>query len=99
MSASKTPTRKPSVLSPSARLTAVVDLPTPPLPLATATMALTPGTIALPEAGAAEVPPGARAGAGRAAEASRSAVSTAVTEETPSSLSTAASAALRRGSI
>ena len=31
-------------LAASARLTAVVDLPTPPLPLATATMCLTPGT-------------------------------------------------------
>ena len=33
----------PSAARASARLTAVVDLPTPPLPLATATMFLTPG--------------------------------------------------------
>ena len=38
------PTLAPSAASPSARLTAVVDLPTPPLPEATATMFLTPGT-------------------------------------------------------
>src|SRR5918912_218842 len=44
MSASSTPTRRPSAWSPSARLAAVVDLPTPPLPDATAMMALTPGT-------------------------------------------------------
>ena len=36
MSASNSPTRAPSTLSASARLTAVVDLPTPPLPDATA---------------------------------------------------------------
>jgi hypothetical protein len=33
----------PSAASASARFTAVVDLPTPPLPLATAMMFLTPG--------------------------------------------------------
>ncbi len=43
MSASSTPTLAPSAASASARLTAVVDLPTPPLPLATAMMFLTPG--------------------------------------------------------
>src|SRR5215472_7702367 len=44
MSASRIPTLSPSALRPSARLTAVVDLPTPPLPEATAMIASTPGT-------------------------------------------------------
>jgi len=43
MSASRMPTVAPSCASASARFTAVVDLPTPPLPLATATMFFTPG--------------------------------------------------------
>src|SRR6476659_7240525 len=43
MSASSTPTRSPLARSPSARLAATVDLPTPPLPEATATIAPTPG--------------------------------------------------------
>ena len=42
MSASRMPTLAPSFASASARLTAVVDLPTPPLPDAIATMFLTP---------------------------------------------------------
>jgi hypothetical protein len=41
MSASSMPTRAPSAASASARFTAVVLLPTPPLPEATATMFLT----------------------------------------------------------
>src|ERR1700692_3464896 len=44
MSASSTPTRWPMACRPSARLTAVVDLPTPPLPEATAIMCLMPAT-------------------------------------------------------
>src|ERR1700724_3710916 len=44
MSASRTPTRSPLACNPSARLAATVDLPTPPLPDATATIAPTPGT-------------------------------------------------------
>ena len=44
MSASSTPTDAPSAASASARFTAVVDLPTPPLPEATAMMFLIPGT-------------------------------------------------------
>ena len=44
MSASSRPTLRPRSRRPSAILTAVVDLPTPPLPEATAMMALTPGT-------------------------------------------------------
>ena len=55
MSASSTPTLRPLAASPSAMLTAVVDLPTPPLPEATATIASMPGTprfAAVREAGA-----------------------------------------------
>ena len=43
-SASRTPTLRPSFASPTARLQATVDLPTPPLPEATAMMCLTPGS-------------------------------------------------------
>src|SRR5436309_5140389 len=43
MSASSKPTRRPRSRRPSARLSAVVDFPTPPLPEATAIMAAIPG--------------------------------------------------------
>ncbi len=43
MSASSTATRLPRLRSASARLAEVVDLPTPPLPDATAMMVFTPG--------------------------------------------------------
>src|SRR5947209_4824558 len=43
MSASSTPTLAPESCSDAARLTAMVDLPTPPFPDATATMCFTPG--------------------------------------------------------
>src|SRR5438874_4925894 len=43
MSASRTPVFSPSAAKPSARLQEVVDLPTPPLPEATAMTCLTPG--------------------------------------------------------
>src|SRR3569623_66517 len=43
MSASSSPTLRPRSRRPSARLSAVVDLPTPPLPDATAITAATPG--------------------------------------------------------
>src|SRR6266404_6334321 len=43
MSASSKPTRKPRSRRPSARLSAVVDFPTPPLPEATAMTAAIPG--------------------------------------------------------
>ena len=43
-SASSRPTRAPSAARASARFTAVVDLPTPPLPEATARMFFTPGS-------------------------------------------------------
>src|SRR5207253_2833158 len=45
MSASIRPTRRPRMCNASARLVATVDLPTPPLPLATATKCLTPGNV------------------------------------------------------
>ncbi len=48
MSASSRPTAAPSAASASARLTAMVLLPTPPLPEATATMFLTLGSSATP---------------------------------------------------
>src|SRR4029453_18998689 len=43
MSASRMPVFSPSAAKPSARLQEVVDLPTPPLPEATAITCLTPG--------------------------------------------------------
>src|ERR1700681_27996 len=43
MSASSRPTRRPRSRSPTARLSAVVDFPTPPLPEATAMTAAMPG--------------------------------------------------------
>src|ERR671914_2466418 len=43
MSASRIPVFSPSAAKPSARLHEVVDLPTPPLPEATAMTCLTPG--------------------------------------------------------
>ncbi len=55
MSASSTPTFAPSAASASARLTAVVDLPTPPLPLATAMMFFTAGISFTPRCTACEV--------------------------------------------
>src|SRR6516165_1748915 len=92
MSASSTPTESPFALSPNARLAATVDLPTPPLPEATATIAFTPATaprwVRPPAAGCGALRPGATA----------CAVSTAVTDSTPGSASTAFSAALRSGS-
>src|SRR6266700_4238851 len=94
MSAPRTPTRSPFARSPTARLAATVDLPTPPLPEATATIAPTPDT----------TPRAARAAAGAAGwgavrpRGAACAVSTAVTESTPGSASTAFSAALRSGS-
>src|SRR5215472_747004 len=45
MSASSRPTLAPDCCSAAARFTATVDLPTPPLPLATAIVCLTPGSV------------------------------------------------------
>ncbi len=104
MSASSTPTESPFAFSASARLAATVDLPTPPLPEATATIARTPGrqrafaAAACRRAGAGPCPGAPRAGRGSPPGGRASAVSTAVTDSTPGSASTAASAALRSGS-
>src|SRR5258708_7203015 len=101
MSASSNPTVRPLAAKPSARLTPVAALPTPPLPDATATIERTPGTSARwsprPRApgdvpGDVPGPPGA--GAAGAPAAGFSAVITAVTDSTPGSVSTACSAAL-----
>ncbi len=54
MSASSMPTAAPSAARARARLTAVVLLPTPPLPEATATMFLMPGTSFTPRCTACE---------------------------------------------
>src|ERR1041385_1769657 len=66
MSQSSRPTFAPRCRSPQARLTDTVDLPTPPLPLATATMRLMPGTRFWFDHGpgppAPDGPPGAAAG-------------------------------------
>ena len=104
MSASSSPTRWPSVVSASARLTEVVDLPTPPLPEATATIAAIPGMpvrLPWPCGGWLRGAPARGAGSapGRGPPPARSAVSTAVTEVTPASAITAASQAARRGSL
>ncbi len=82
-------------------LAAVVDLPTPPFPDATAMMCLTPGTPAFAVAAAARGPGDAGPGevAGRIEPSRRaSAVSVASTPVTPGSLRTASSAAFRIGS-
>ena len=102
------PTLRPRSRKPSARLTAVVDLPTPPLPEATAITASTPGMPGLHSVGADEhgaCPPAARgccatcAGLGpRAAPPARSAVNATSADCTPGTARTASSAALRTGS-
>ena len=95
MSASSSPVRRPPALRASARFTAVVDLPTPPLPEATAMMAPTPGSSG--RCGAAS-PPARGLAVGVGGGGARSAVSTADTEATPGSAFTAASQAWRKGS-
>ena len=102
MSASSTPTFRPRSRKPSARLIAVVDLPTPPLPEATAMIAFTPGTpdgpppcawrrsvtMAVCRCRRGLLPPPARF----------SAVSATMTEVTPGMARTASSTFLRIGS-
>ena len=83
MSASRMPTLSPRSRRPSARLTAVVDLPTPPLPEATAMIAATPG---MPDGDGAE----ARRAPDRVSHHDRAAV------RRPAPLGPAA-AAVRRG--
>ena len=106
MSASSRPTRKPRSRSPSARLSAVVDLPTPPLPEATAMTAAIPGIsacFAIGEAGlcggrcdaTGATPPGAGRGGGGVEPGLRSAVSAIMAAVTPGMARTAASACAR----
>src|SRR6266851_9492233 len=100
MSASRMPTLRPRALRPSARLTAVVDLPTPPLPEATAMIASTPGIPCTASPRAAGRPPAGApcAGRGDGAPALRSAVKATRADCTPGSARTASSAHLRTGS-
>ncbi len=97
MSASSSPTRRPCRASATARFEDRVDLPTPPLPEAMATMRSTPLTRCGPACGVGWPPifsDGAAAfGVGPCA------VSTAETPVTPGKARTAASAACRSGSI
>src|SRR5437660_3634918 len=108
MSASSRPTRKPRSRRPSARLSAVVDLPTPPLPDATAMTAATPGISACLDIGEPGLCGGlcvdtgctpcacrCGAGGGAAAPALRSAVSAIMATLTPGMARTAASACAR----
>src|ERR1700738_5305313 len=90
ISASRTPTRQPSEARPSARLTQVVDLPTPPLPEATAMMLEIPG-MAMPRGGVGF-------GEERLGGLCLSAVRLTSTLATPANFLTAASAAARIGS-
>src|SRR5580698_342033 len=104
MSASSRPTRKPRSRKPSARLSAVVDFPTPPLPEATAITAATPGISDCFDIGdtglcggrceeTCGTPAACRCGGGGAAlPALRSAVSAIMAAVTPGMARTAASA-------
>src|SRR5216683_1888376 len=109
MSASSRPTRKPRSRKPSARLSAVVDLPTPPLPDATAMTAATPGISDCLDIGELGLCGGlcddtgctpcawrcGAGGGGAAAPALRSAVSAIMATVTPGMARTAASACAR----
>src|SRR4051794_5808805 len=110
MSASSRPTRRPRSRRPSARLSAVVDLPTPPLPEATAMTAATPGISACFDIGdaapcggrcaATGCTPGececaCRCGAGGGEPGLRSAVSAIIAAVTPGIVRTVASACAR----
>ena len=97
MSASSRPARLPSRASATARLAASVDLPTPPLPLPTAMIRFTPGTIAGPACGVGWRPI-FRSGGGAGFGAGPCAVRSTETAATPGSAATAASAAARVGS-
>src|SRR5262245_56328891 len=108
MSASRMPALRPRACRPRAKLTAVVDLPTPPLPDATAIKCRTPATWAMARGAAGAGACLARARPSRTrwlsgvwpppAVRARSAVSTAVTRPTPSVSATIFSAACRKGS-
>src|SRR5450756_2490702 len=100
------PTFRPRSRRPSARLTAVVDLPTPPLPEATAITASTPGmpgcTLSAGWACACAAGPAARGcvatcdgcGPRAAAPAARSAVKATSADCTPGTARTASSCLL-----
>src|SRR6476659_5117478 len=105
MSASSRPTRKPRSRRPSARLSAVVDFPTPPLPEATAMTAAIPGISDCFDIGDPGLcggrcdetcgTPCALRGGGAAAPGLRSAVSAIIATVTPGMARTAASASAR----
>src|ERR1700694_320563 len=106
MSAWTKPTRRPRSRRPSARLSAVVDFPTPPLPEATAMTAAMPGISDCFDIGDAApcggrcvatlgTPWAWRCGGGAAAPGLRSAVSAIMATVTPGMARTAASAWLR----
>jgi hypothetical protein len=92
------PTLQPRAARPSARLTAVVDLPTPPLPEATATMRSTPGR-ARPRAAPALCRAAWCCGGGGAAGPDLSAVRLTRAVVTPGTRRIARSAARRRSSM
>src|SRR5580704_2068973 len=107
MSASSSPTLRPRSRKPSARLSAVVDLPTPPFPDATAMIAPTPGISACRDIGEPPggcvgwrwadtgfTPPAGRGGGG-ALPVLRSAVSAIIAAVTPGMARTALSASAR----
>src|SRR5712672_3636355 len=106
MSASSRPTRKPRSRRPDARLSAVVDFPTPPLPEATAITAAIPGISDCFDIGDAGLcgglceetcgtPCAWRCGGGAAEPGLRSAVSAIMATVTPGMARTAASACAR----
>src|SRR5258708_22390809 len=106
MPASSKPTRKPRSRKPNARLSAVVDLPTPPLPEATAITAAIPGISDCFDIGDAGLcggrcdetggtPCACRCGGGAAEPGLRSAVSAIMATVTPGIARTAASACAR----
>src|SRR6202166_3087660 len=107
MSASSKPTRKPRSRRPSARFSAVVDFPTPPLPEATAMTAAMPGISDCFDIGelglcggrcdeTCGTPCACRCGGGgTAVPALRSAVSAIMATVTPGIARTAASASAR----
>src|SRR5918994_3573670 len=98
MSASRRPTESPSICRPSARLQAVVDLPTPPLPEATAMTWRTPGSACAFGDGALAGRPGVTAGAVAGPFGARSAVRLANTPLTPGRPRRAVPPACRTGS-
>src|SRR5437762_48347 len=106
MSASSKPTRKPRSRRPNARLSAVVDLPTPPFPDATAITAAIPGISDCFDIGDAGLcggrcdetcgtPCAVRCGGAAAEPGLRSAVKAIMATVTPGMARTAASASAR----